>query len=697
MTCHWGGGGNNGLWVLVNLMIRSKSWFFKKHFRHLTHWEWLTIAWTASVALIGYLALASYRDVVDQAQLRADTYSNLLTAMMESSLRRAAGDLGEIANDLPLDHLNSRAGPTYTKKVDDNLRMHLDNFGETANFRIVNFKGDNVYSSELSPKPRINISDRRHFIQLRDNPGLDFVISDPIVSRYRHEPTVVLARALRDNSGSFLGAVTTGINFKYFQDVLKTFNLNEHGFASIRHSNSSEILVRWPLLLKANGSPTSQTHPGIAFNTAGDDAISPALPLIVNPEQNGLIHSEKSVKSFPFTISVDLNLDDELQPWLRTILPIFAVAFVLLATLLIYMARMRNISRQAYSKFIAASGHDLLQPLNALTLYTSLLQTQSSVDRLVLLDYIKACVTSLNRQVSTFLDIGKLNSENIQVNRETFNISPLFERLNALYFGLAATKGLTLRFRTSDAVVCCDPFLMRVIAGNFISNAINFTKTGGILVAIRRHAGKRWLEVWDTGIGIAGTNNSVIFEEFTQLGKPAAIRGSGLGLSIVTKLAAQMHLKIRMHSRLGRGSMFAIEIPDGGARVSQPVRVGLPPEKQLRIALVNNDLAVAGALTLALTALGHEVVPATSMNELLDRLKARGPQIVIADLRLANDESGTDVISALRDTFKGRLPAIVLTATIDLELMRRMSENGVAVLFTPIAFETLNNAILDLI
>lgn len=116
---------------------------------------------------------------------------------------------------------------------------------------------------------------------------------------------------------------------------------------------------------------------------------------------------------------------------------------------------------------------------------------------------------------------------------------------------------------TSALSVCTDPMLCERIIGNLLSNAIRYTEKGGVVIGCRRRQGTLWVEVWDTGLGIPENKTSEIFEEFRQLGNPerSLDKGSGLGLAIVAKTAGLLGVKIRVSSRLGRGSMFAVELP----------------------------------------------------------------------------------------------------------------------------------------
>jgi CheY-like chemotaxis protein len=231
--------------------------------------------------------------------------------------------------------------------------------------------------------------------------------------------------------------------------------------------------------------------------------------------------------------------------------------------------------------------------------------------------------------------------------------------------------------------------LLHRIIGNLVDNAVQHTEHGGILIACRNHAGKKWLEVWDTGSGIPEDKTAVIFEEFRQLGDDARNRGSGLGLAIVAKTAALLGLQIRLRSRLGRGSMFAVELPQGSQLA--PVQNHFMPQapRQLRIALVEDNPEVLQALVMALQSAGHEVIAAKTGKQLLESLLGKAPDMIISDYRLAAAETGFHVISAVRAVFGEDLPALLITGDTDPSMVRFMADQGITVQYKPLQFDRL--------
>ncbi len=115
----------------------------------------------------------------------------------------------------------------------------------------------------------------------------------------------------------------------------------------------------------------------------------------------------------------------------------------------------------------------------------------------------------------------------------------------------------------------------------------------------------------------------------------------------------------------------------------------------MRIAVVDDNPIVLDALRSGLADAGHEVVAAVSGSELLARLGARPPEIVVCDYRLAAGENGFDVVSSVRAAFDSALPAILITGDTDPKLMRSMTRKGIAILHKPVGVEDLQARIRE--
>ena len=349
-------------------------------------------------------------------------------------------------------------------------------------------------------------------------------------------------------------------------------------------------------------------------------------------------------------------------------------------------------ANHAKSHFLATASHDLRQPLSALSLYVGVLGKRSEPHQKALVESIRGCVDSLSELLNDLLDVSKLDAGVVKTHAVDFAVDDVLASHIAIQAVSAGMKGLKLRMRPSGVVVHTDPKLLSRIVGNLVTNAIRYTQQGGVLLACRKHGKSWWLEVWDTGEGIPADKHHVIFEEFQQLNDTGRTRGSGLGLAIVNKMAALLGLTIRLRSRVGRGSVFAIELPAAKEAIAlEQTRVSqnqIP--RSLRMAVLDDDSRVLSAMVMALQGVGHEVVAAPDAEALVQRLEDTPPDILISDYRLAQGRTGFEAVAAVRKKFgKDDLPAIMVTGDTDPALIRSMADQGIAVHYKPLQLDTL--------
>lgn len=354
-------------------------------------------------------------------------------------------------------------------------------------------------------------------------------------------------------------------------------------------------------------------------------------------------------------------------------------------------------ANNAKSRFLAAASHDLRQPLAALALYVDVLGGKLSSYDGPLVANMKDCVTGLSEMLNDLLDLSKLEAGAVTPEVRDFLIADVLNNVLAVHAPEAQAKGVRLGCRAGPHIAHTDPVLLRRMIGNLVSNAVRYTESGGVLVGCRHRYGKTWVEVWDTGIGFPPEKTSEIFEEFKQLGNEerSQDRGSGLGLAIVAKTAALLGLEIRVSSRPGKGSMFAVELPLGHA--VPPVRHGEHAHRPLRIALVDDNAKVLDAFARLLQELGHQVVAAQDVVALISLLEMRAPDVIISDYRLSEDATGFDAVRTLRDRFGAELPALIITGDTDPTLLRRMRDHGIRVEHKPLDAESLQLAIAKVV
>jgi signal transduction histidine kinase/CheY-like chemotaxis protein len=350
-----------------------------------------------------------------------------------------------------------------------------------------------------------------------------------------------------------------------------------------------------------------------------------------------------------------------------------------------------ELANEAKSRFLAAASHDLRQPLQALNLYLDVLAAR--VGEGALLDHMRRCSNSLNALLSDLLDLSRLDAGVVTPQCSDFAVDDLLRAVFAAHAGPAAQKGLALRAVPTSARTFTDHALIERVIGNLVANAVRYTEAGGIVFGVRRRDGAPWIEVWDSGIGIPGDKIGEIFEEFRQLGNPERNRekGTGLGLAIVRKTMDLLGLRVEVRSRPGHGSVFAVELAPCRDLPAAATPATFAAPGRLRILVIEDDANVRDALAVALAEDGHAVEVRMSLADLRTDMGA-APDLVVADFRLADGNTGLDAIAAVRTVF-GKVPAVVLTAETLPRTVADIAAAGIHVLHKPINVEALRRCL----
>lgn len=349
-------------------------------------------------------------------------------------------------------------------------------------------------------------------------------------------------------------------------------------------------------------------------------------------------------------------------------------------------------ANRAKSRFLAAAGHDLRQPVHALGL--SLAVMDVAPEQAALRDAARSAQRAAATMLDALLDFSRAEAGVIEPKLHDIALQPLLHDLDSEMAPLAEAAGLVYRTRDCAQRVRADPALVRIILNNFVSNAIRYCRQGGVLVGVRRRGGRAVIEVWDSGIGIAADQHTAIFEEFHQLGNPERDRtkGMGLGLAIARRLAVLIEGEIGLASRPGRGSVFRLALPlaDAPPAGEASAPVALPAPRHVMV--IDDDPAIRAATASLLASWGHSCDAAADGAAARAALQARIPGLILCDWRLPGGESGPEVIAALRDQAGAAIPAILITGDTVPDRLQEAARLGLPVLHKPVSPETLRAA-----
>ena len=243
-----------------------------------------------------------------------------------------------------------------------------------------------------------------------------------------------------------------------------------------------------------------------------------------------------------------------------------------------------------------------------------------------------------------------------------------------------------------SAWVHTDRRLLRRVLQNFLANALRYTRSGRIVLAVRQHQGMIWLQVWDTGPGIPQAHMQQIFNEFHRYQQSFdwGEQGLGLGLSICQSIARLLDHRLAARSQVGHSSMFAIGLSPVAApearRMPPPVSNGLPAGESLaglRVLCVDNDHEILDGMRALLARWQVTVIAASTVDQAVDCL-AQNPDVMLVDYHLHDRLDGLQTLDLLRQRSPRPLPGALLTADGRDELKKAARDQGWRMLTKPV-------------
>ena len=366
-------------------------------------------------------------------------------------------------------------------------------------------------------------------------------------------------------------------------------------------------------------------------------------------------------------------------------------------------------ANQGKTLFLAAAGHDLMQPLNAAHLFCSSLQQKlqsgglNDVERAQeMLGNISGALEAAESLISDLLDISRLDTGAMPVDQRPVPLRRMLHNLATEFGAMAEARGLRLRWRPADVLVQTDEKLLRRVLQNLLGNAVRYTNTGSVLLGCRKVRGAVRIEVWDTGTGITEEEQKEIFREFKRLPNSEQHgKGLGLGLAIAERICKLLGHTIAVRSWPGRGTVFSITVPLAaeGAVPEVVEETTFAPRRLdgLTVLCVDNDATILAGLAALLEDWGCRVLQARSEAEAHARLDPDTvPDAMLVDYQLDDDENGFDVIAALDGRWDDAVPAVLMTANHDPAVRQRALDAGLVFLQKPIDARTLHDTLTNL-
>jgi len=336
-------------------------------------------------------------------------------------------------------------------------------------------------------------------------------------------------------------------------------------------------------------------------------------------------------------------------------------------------------ANRAKTTFLNNMSHDIRTPMNAIIGFTSLAATHIDNKEQVQ-DYLAKITTSSNHLLSLIndvLDMSRIESGKVKIEEKETSLPEIMHDLKTIVQADITAKQLEFYIDTADVVnenVLCDKLRLNQLLLNLLSNAMKFTKPGGIVsvrILQKGNAPDGWasyeFQVKDTGIGMSKEFQEHVFEPFERerTSTVSGIQGTGLGMAITKNIVDMMGGTISVASEEGKGSTFtvALQLRTCSGPVGQEV---VPQLKGLRALVADDDFNTCSSVTQMLSIIGMRPDWTTSGKEAVLRVKLAEEQndeysAYIIDW-LMPDMNGIEVVRRIRSIIGDGKPIIILTA-----------------------------------
>lgn len=291
----------------------------------------------ASLLLIAYLLWVSHGEALREAENTSLNYAKILETRVEATLRRVDGLL-VVAEQVAPEQAFAPQAESRFAHINVTLNALVTNFPEAVAGRLFDTTGQLRYTSGAQTNTQFNFSDRDWFKAVMAAPAGTTIISQTHIGRISKEPSIVVARALRDEKGSAYGIAVVPLSLNVFQKLFEDLHMGPGGAISLRRADNHSLLVRWPHLPDEVNKPLKASNPVAQRIEAGQAAFT--VHISAQTDGTRRIYGVNRIKGQLLYVSVGITRDSALAQWRRQALAIGSLGVALVVVVVIALRQL---------------------------------------------------------------------------------------------------------------------------------------------------------------------------------------------------------------------------------------------------------------------------------------------------------------------------------------------------------------------
>ena len=310
-----------------------------------------------SVLFLFFIAgemVVSYLTAQEHAATNAKNLALVLEAKLATDFEAAHGAVSAMAEEIGAQSMRrDKAGPSGAH-ITQRLKWRARNIRSASALRYFDVDGQLLYSS-VDSDPSINVADRRYFKQSRDDLAHRVVFSEVLLSRADQRESMLVAKAIRDDDGRFLGIATAAIDLQALHDDFSNIELGAGGAIVLRRLENGALVMKFPGIVAMNNAPDPDTPLRRALLLGGQTGV---IDVVSAVDGIGRIFGYRSVGSFPFLVAVGISDTVYLAEWRRNLVTTLLASMLFLAVFAAVFSRLARAEWQRDRSALVHSGNE---------------------------------------------------------------------------------------------------------------------------------------------------------------------------------------------------------------------------------------------------------------------------------------------------------------------------------------------------